>query len=85
MVWDFSRNSILVLSTEEFEKEPNKIYSKIFKFLELPEYEVKNSKKYNKNSYVKMDDKLRKTLFEFYKPYNEELFNLIKIRFDWNE
>lgn len=81
----FSKESILILSTEEFENKPDITYSKIFHFLELPEYQVKNTKKFNKNSYPKMDDKIRKKLEEFFEPHNHDLFNLINQNFDWSK
>ena len=81
----FSKESILILSTEEFEKNPDMTYSKIFHFLELPDHKIKNTKKFNKNLYSKMDGNIRKKLEEFFEPHNNELFNLINENFKWNK
>ena len=81
----FSRDSILILSTEEFAIEPNSLYSKIFRFLELPEYKIKNTQKFNKNTYSIMSDKTRQILLDFYSSENKKLFNLIGQEFDWKK
>ena len=81
----FSRDSILILATEEFAIEPNSLYSKIFRFLELPEYKIKNTQKFNKNTYSIMSDKTRQILLDFYSSENKKLFNLIGQEFDWKK
>ena len=55
----------------------------IFKFLELPNFSIKEIKRHKKSKYPKMNKDVRKKLLNYFEPYNEELFKLINQRFDW--
>ena len=79
----FPRKQILIISTEEFANKTSETYNEIFRFLELPEYEIKNKQRYRKGNYEKMDDKVRKILNGFYEKYNKELFQKIGKKFEW--
>lgn len=79
----FPRKQILIISTEEFAKKTTEIYNEIFRFLELPEYKIKNKQRYRKGNYEKMSDRVRKTLDDFYEKYNKELFQKIGKNFEW--
>ncbi len=79
----FPREQILIISTEEFGEKTDEIYNKIFRFLELPEYKIKNKQRYRKGTYEKMSDEARKILDNFYKQYNNELFQKIGKNFEW--
>ena len=48
----FPRENILVVSTEEFESNQQIIYNKIFEFLNISKFEVKNTKKMEKGNYT---------------------------------
>lgn len=80
----FPKNQILVISSEELASNTKNTVNQIFKFLNLPEYEIPNIKKVNVSKYSKMKPQTRKTLIDFFKPYNEQLFKFLDKRFDWN-
>jgi len=80
----FPREKIHILSTEDMQKNPEKTLLKIFQFLGIPNYTLKNPQKQKSSEYKKMDDKTREILLNFYKPYNEKFFQIIQERFDWN-
>ena len=80
----FPRKQILIISTEEFGEKTTETYDKIFRFLELPEYKIKNKKRHRKGTYEAMDDKTRKILDDFYESYNSKLFQKIEETFRWN-
>jgi len=80
----FPREQIHILSTEDMQKDPEKTLLKIFKFLKIPSYSLKNPQKQKSAEYKKMDDKTREKLLNFYKPYNEKFFQTIQERFDWD-
>ena len=65
-------------------KNPEKTLLKIFQFLVIPNYTLKNPQKQKSSEYKKMDEKTRKILLDFYKPHNEKFFQIIQERFDWN-
>jgi len=79
----FPRKQIHILSTEEMQKDPQKSLSKIYKFLDISEYTIKNPQKRKFVKYEKMNDETRKKLLEFYKPHNEKFFQVIEKKFDW--
>lgn len=81
----FSKDQLLILQTEEFEKEPSKIINLVFKFLNLPNYEIKNPKKENVGEYKKMTNDTKKFLIEYFKPYNQELYEFLGRDFHWEE
>ena len=86
-IWEkkFNEKKLHVISTEDMKKQPQETMSKVFKFLEIPEYNIKNPQKQKSVIYEKMNEDTRKRLLEFYGPHNEELFNKINQRFDWND
>ena len=80
----FPREKIHILSTEDMQKDPKESLLKIFKFLQIPDYILKNPQKRKSSEYKKMDDKTREMLLNFYKPHNEKFFQTIQKRFDWD-
>jgi len=79
----FPREQIHILSTEEMEQKPQETLLKIFKFLEIPEYIIKNPQKQKSAKYEKMNGKTRERLLDYYQPFNEKFFKIINQRFDW--
>jgi len=79
----FSKDQILVIKSEEFATETNKIMNEIFNFLELPHYNIPDNSKKNKIHYESMNKETRIDLIEFFRPYNKKLYSLIGRNFDW--
>ena len=79
----FPKEQIHILSTEDMHKDPEKELQRIFKFLEISEYQIKNPQKQKSAKYEKMNDRTRERLLEYYKPFNEKFFKIINKRFDW--
>ena len=79
----FEKKQIFITTTEELDNNPNIVLEQIFKFLELPNYSIKEIKRHKKSKYPKMNEDVRKKLLNYFEPYNEELFELINQRFDW--
>ena len=59
--------------------------TKVFEFLDLPYFKIRDFTKQNKREYPLMKDETRKLLIEFYKPHNEKLYSLINQHFDWDK
>ena len=72
-------------STEDLSTEPYKTLNEVFKFLGIPEYELKNPQKKKVEKYENMSNKIRNELIKFFIPYNEDLFELIQKKFNWNK
>jgi len=82
----FPKEQFLIIQSEEFLENPPKIYYKALQFLNLGKWEPKSFTLYKKRQITdnKVNPELRKYLSDFFKPYNEDLFNLLGKKFDWN-
>ena len=79
----FPKKQIHVLSTEEMRNDPKKTLLKIFEFLEISEYNIKNPQKQKSANYDFMKQETRQKLLNFYREHNEKFFATIGKRFDW--
>jgi len=86
-VWfeKFQKNQLLMISTEDLAQKTNQVLTKVFEFLDLPYFKIRDFTKQNKREYPPMKDETRKLLIEFYKPHNEKLYSLINQHFDWDK
>jgi len=80
----FPNEQILILSSEEFYSEPKKICKRVFDFLNLENYSLDKIKTYNKGKYRPINENTRKSLIEYFKPYNEKLYDFLKRDFNWS-
>jgi len=80
----FNKKQICVISTEKFLENPNEILEKIFKFLELPGFSINKFEKRKVSSYPQMDKNIRKKLNDYFITHNEELYEMIDEKYDWN-
>ena len=80
-----SEKNFLILSTETFAKNEDYIFTKIFEFLNLPKYEIKNLKQMSKTTYHNtLNPKTKIKLDKFFESSNKELFKLIEQEFTWS-
>ncbi|HEY9696908.1 MAG TPA: tetratricopeptide repeat protein [Trichocoleus sp.] len=79
----FPDNQLLVLQSEVFYSNPAKIMERVFKFLNLPDYQLSSYPIVNSGSYSSIEPKARGILHQFFKPYNQELEALLNEKFDW--
>jgi len=78
----FPREQILVFSFEEFYSDPRRAMRKAFEFLGLRNYQWDTG--YTVHSYPEMAEETRKQLAEYFRPYNQELEQLLGQKFDWD-
>ena len=80
----FPREQLLVLQSEELASNPDQVMSQIFEFLNVPAFgDIKYPSK-NKGSYSsKIDERLLTRLYDFYRPHNKRLEELIGRKFNW--
>jgi len=81
----FPKEQIFIFDNNELSQKPVEIMNKVFKFLNLPDYNFQKRFYIKQKRYEKMNDDTRKKLIEFYKPINEKLFNLIGEKYNWNK
>ena len=58
----FSKERILIISTEQMHEKPIDTLSNVFDFLEMPQYSIKNIQKQKSTKYDKMNQDTRKKL-----------------------
>jgi len=81
----FQKKQILMIPSEDLAQKTDQVLTKVFEFLDLPYFKIKDFTKQNKREYPLMKDETRKLLIEFYKPHNEKLYSLINQHFDWDK
>jgi len=79
----FEKKQILVLSSEEFFLNPNQSLNLVCDFLDLPYYEPQEFKIFHKGDNPQMENKMSTFLSEYFKEYNQKLFNYLGRYFDW--
>lgn len=80
----FPKKNILILQSENFYSNTSNVVNEVFEFLSLPSVDLKLDKVYNNLSYEPMNPTTRKSLLGYFKPYNEKLYKLLDVDFQWN-
>jgi len=81
----FQKKQILIIPSEDLALKPDQVLTKVFEFLDLPNFKIKDFTRQNKREYHPMKDETRKLLVEFYKPHNKKLFDMLGNKFDWDK
>ena len=77
------RDRFLILKSEDFYLDPLQQMEQVFEFLNLPNCPLDNYPKVNAGSYNRVDPELRKTLSEYFTPYNRQLEEYLDLEFNW--
>jgi hypothetical protein len=75
---------MMVISSNDFFNDPQRIVNEILMFLDLPEYSHFNFQIGVIHSYPPMDERLRKELSHYFRFYNQELEALLDRSFNWD-
>lgn len=82
----FPRESMLILSSEELYTSPATAYQKAIAFLGLPLKEPEKYKVFKQGTYKGgMKPEIREELVDYFRPYNQQLFDLLGMKFDWDK
>lgn len=82
----FPMERFLIIESDQLKFRPKQTLEKIFEFLGLQfnsRFADANFTRYNENLYTEMPDATRRYLEDYFRPYNEQLFELLGRRFDW--
>jgi len=79
----FPRKQFLVLQSEDFFDNPEKIFLQVLHFLGLPDHKLTAYKKFNANGSESIPNGIRQDLIDYFKPHNERLYKLIGRKFSW--
>ena len=77
------RDRFLILKSEDFYLDPLQQMEQVFEFLNLPNCPLENYPKVNAGSYNRVAPELRKTLSEYFTPYNRQLEEYLDLEFNW--
>ncbi|MGN2275040.1 sulfotransferase family protein [Priestia megaterium] len=80
----FGEDKILILKSEDLYKDPESTLNRVFEFLSLPQYKIKEFPVYNKNYYEPLSDSMRKYLADYFKPHNQRLYEYLGENFNWD-
>jgi len=81
----FPPQQFLILKSEDLNIDLHKTLNKVFEFLNIGTFEVKNVKRMNVGKYKKMDQTSRNFLIDYYKQHNQLLYKFLGIDFDWDQ
>jgi len=79
----FPKNKIMIIKSEEYFADPGSTISVLYNFLDLPGHQIDRHNILNIGEYKNIDVKVESKLSYFYEPYNEELYRLLNVNFDW--
>jgi len=79
----FSPEQILVMDSREMFEQPGAVSNRVFRFLDLPDFDVPDRRARNAAEYDGMDPSIRAPLIAHFEPRNRALFELLGQRFDW--
>jgi Sulfotransferase domain len=81
----FPQEQFLFLKSEEFFREPGRLFEQVLRFLELPSCPLPRYRPHNSRGYAPMRSETRTQLTRYYKPYNRQLYELLGRDLGWNE
>ena len=81
----FPKEQFLFLKTEDLNNNPQDVVTKCFNFIGLDDHPIKKEFHIRKRKYANpLSIELRKQLSDYFKPYNEELEELLEMKFNWD-
>ena len=80
----FPRSNFLIIRSEDFYSNPEKILHEVEDFLGIPRWSPESYKVFNRGKYPPMREETKKKLKELFKPYNEELYKLLNRNMGWD-
>jgi len=81
----FPKKQFLIFPVEKLWNDNSKIFSKIYKFIDLPDWDPKIQLKSNEGNYPEMNPDTRQKLKNFFKPNNQKLYNFLNTKYEWDK
>jgi hypothetical protein len=79
----YDRDRVMVIQSEDFYREPNRVLAEVTGWLDLPPITLEVDDDRNGHAYRPMDEDMRRHLIDLYRAPNERLYDLLGRRFDW--
>jgi len=80
----FPRESFKIIQSEKMFECPQRIHRKVLAFLELPAWEPEVFVNWKERGHPPMPARIGRTLREFYRPYNQALYQLLGEDYHWD-
>jgi len=81
----YPRAQLLILCTEEFKENPNKIMNKVAAFLEIPSFNLEQYPLHHKGNYPPMKSATRARLNDYFRPHNHRLYEFLGKDLGWEK
>jgi len=79
----FPREQFLILKSEDFYSKTPEVYQQVLDFLGLSKFELNSFKVHRVGKHSAISAETRKKLADYFRPYNEQLYQLLGRNFDW--
>lgn len=80
----FPKDRFLILKSEDFNRDISGTLNQIYRFLGLPELPPKDYPYHNRGNYSKMPSEVRLQLQDYFRPYNQQLYQLLDRDLGWD-
>jgi len=81
----FPKKQLLIIKSEDFFYDPKNIFKHVQDFLDLPYFDLGLYDRHFEIKYQPMNYNLRKSLKEYFEPYNSKLYKYLSIDFQWEQ
>jgi hypothetical protein len=81
----FPRDRMLILASEDLSREPAAAFQRALDFLGLDAWTPGQFNIFKQGSYEQMNPSTRAKLVEYFRPYNQQLYDLLEMKFDWDK
>jgi len=79
----FKENQIMIIKSEDFFDDTRNIFKQVQNFLDLPYFDLEQYLPHWEIKHPSMNENLRKSLREYFEPYNLKLYNYLNRDFKW--
>jgi len=81
----FARDQMLILKSEDLDRDPAAVMRGVFTFLELPPWSLSEYPRHHLSSYPPPDAATRAYLLDYFRPHNERLYDFLGVNFGWDQ
>ena len=80
----FPKRQFLILKSEDLFANPEATVNQVFQFLGVETYQLQEYSNQNKGKYPSVSQSVRKTLSDYFLPFNQQLEEYLDIKFNWD-
>ena len=79
----FSPDQVMIIKNENFDADPSGVVRQTLEFLGVQIQEPLDYSRHNTGEYRDMDASVRKNLIDYFRPYNQQLYQFLGVNLDW--